>query len=758
MNPGTRHQSFAGQVVGHYRVIDQVGSGAMGVVYRAEDLRLRRMVAMKFLPPELAGDRAAIERLQREARAASALSHPGICTIHDVASDGEAHFITMELIAGQTLAARIGGKPVPVEELLDITAQIADALEAAHAAGIVHRDLKPANVLLTPRGQVKVLDFGVAKQLVTNAAETMTALTDLGAAVGTLAYMAPEQARGETIDGRADLFALGAIMYEMATGTRAFTGATSAIVFDGLLNREPPAPATVTAGLPFAVNELIVRAMAKAPANRVPSATALLADVRAIARQFDAGHAGAARLMRSIAVLPFADLSQERDQQYFCEGMADEIITALSGLDALRVASRTSAVRAHERGLDIGEVGRLLHAQVVLEGTVRKAGNRLRISAQLTSVDDGFQVWAERYDRELDDVFAIQDEIAKSIASQLKVKLLDAGQGPLVRKGTANLEAYNLYLKGRYHWERRNDIHLRQALQCFQQAVAADPEYALAYAGLSDCFTVMAVYSVRPPAELRAKATEFAERALALEPGLAEAHHSIGGVRFWLEFDWAGAEAAFSRAIELNPRLAITHMYRSLLLGGLGRREESCAVAVHASTLEPDSALIAFLTSCAFYWARDAAEARRHAERALDIEPDSAFAHWALSSAIWLEGDLDGTVAEVERAVGTARGTTFLTALGTTSARAGRMDDAKAILAELTARAEREFVSALHFADLNVALGRIDGALDWLDRAWDERTCFLSRIASGKEWDPIRNEPRFIAMLHKMKLPVLRFP
>ncbi|MEX2271850.1 MAG: protein kinase [Vicinamibacterales bacterium] len=744
-----------GQTLGHYRVIDRIGSGGMGVVYRAEDLHLGRTVALKFLSPALAGDAQAVERLQREARAASALSHPGICTIHDVGSDAGVHFIAMELIQGDTLAARIAGRPMPVAEVIDIATQIADALDAAHGAGIIHRDLKPANVLLTPRGQVKVLDFGLAKQMPGAADETVAAatLTADGTAVGTLAYMSPEQARGEPIDARSDIFALGLIMYEMATGRPPFAGPTSALIFDAILNRDPSPPSSAAPGLPSELNVLIVRAMAKERSRRVPSASELLSELRGIKRQLESGAARAARSTRSIAVIPFTDLSQARDQQYFCEGMADEIITALSGLEGLRVASRTSAVRAHEKGLDIGEIGRALNAQVVLEGTVRKAGNRLRISAQLTSVDDGFQLWGERYDRDMDDVFAIQDEIARAIAAQLKVKLLDAAQAPLVRPGTSNLEAYNLYLKGRYHWQRRNHVHLRLALDAFAQAADADPDYALAHSGLADVYTVMAIYSVRPTSEMLPKAQAAAERALMLDPELPEAHHSIGAIRFWMQFDWSGAESAYARALELNPRLALAHAYRGVLLGALCRRAESCAATLRACELEPHSAVVAYIAASVHYWAGDVAASARLAERAVEFDPEAGIAHWALASARWAAGDLAGSAEAAARAVGTARAPLFVASLGVAHARRGRTADAEALLAELLARAAREYITPVAFAELYLSLGRVDEALEWLERGCEDRSCFMIRVAAAPEWRALRAEPRFIALLERMSLP-----
>ena len=747
--------TLIGQTLGHYRVIDRLGSGGMGVVYRAEDLHLGRTVALKFLSPALAGDAQAVERLQREARAASALSHPGICTIHDVGSDDGVHFIAMELIQGDTLAARISGKPMAVAEVVDVAVQIADALDAAHGAGIIHRDLKPANVLLTPRGMVKVLDFGLAKQVGGAADETVaaTALTADGTAVGTLAYMSPEQARGEPLDARSDIFALGLIMYEMATGRPAFAGPTSALIFDAILNRDPAPPSTSTPGLPSALNALIVKAMAKERSRRVPSAAELLSGLRGIKRQLESGPARIASSTRSIAVIPFTDLSQARDQQYFCEGMADEIITALSRLEGLRVASRTSAVRAHEKGLDIGEIGRALNAQVVLEGTVRKAGNRLRVSAQLTGVDDGYQLWAERYDRDMDDVFAIQDEIARAIASELKVKLLDAGQTPLVRQGTSNIEAYNLYLKGRYHWERRNHVHLRLALQAFAQAVEADPDYALAHTGLADVYTVMAIYSVRPTREVLPMAQAAADRALTLEPELAEAHHSTGAIRFWMHFDWRGAESAYARAIELNPRLALAHAYRGVLLGALLRHPEACAATLHACDLEPHSAVVAYIAASVHYWAGDAAAAARLAERAAELDPEAGIAHWALAPARWLAGDLAGSVEAAARAVGTARAPLFVSSLGVAYARVGRTADGEAALAELHARAAREYITPVAFAELYLALGRVDEALDWLERGYEDRSGFMIRLAAAPEWRSLRADPRFVALRERMGLP-----
>jgi TolB-like protein len=743
-----------GETISHYRIVGRLGGGGMGVVYAAEDIRLGRPVALKFLPPELSSDAVAVERLRREARAASALNHPNICTIHEIDRYDQQHFIVMELVEGQTLSARVGGKPMPVGELLDLAIQIADALEAAHARGIVHRDLKPANILVTHRGQVKILDFGLAKRLdlVAETMETESPLTNRGMAVGTAAYMSPEQARGDEVDARADLFAFGVILYEMATGQRAFAGPTSAVVFDAILNRVLPPPSRVSPLMPAAVDHVIARATQKTASVRFQHAGELLEELRSIRRTVDSASARAAepgRSMPSVAILPFRDLSPTQDQQYFCEGMADEIITALSALGGIRVASRTSAVRCQEKGLDTAETGQRLNVQAVLEGSVRKAGNNVRITAQLTNVADGYQLWAERYDRSLEDVFAIQDEIGHAIVERLRVKLVAGPDRPLVRRGTDNLDAYHAYLRGRYHWERRNRTFLGVAVEYFEQAIALDPSYALAYAGLADCHTVMAIYAIRPFDELYQAANTFARRALELEPDLPEAHHSIGAVKFWLERDWPGAEAEFDEALRRNPQLAITHGYRGQLLALIGRHAEASAAASTALGLEPDSALVAYLVSAIHLFNGAPQLAVQFAGRALELEPLSTFAHRLRTLALSSLGRHVEAVNLLEQAITTAkRPHVLLSALGVAYAFAGRTGEAAQMLEELIERSTRENVSAHYIADVCAALGRVSETCDWLERASKERNPLLVEIAAIPHvYASVRFEPRFTAVV-----------
>ncbi len=748
---------MVGQTVGHYRIDAPLGAGGMGVVYRATDTRLGRPVALKFLPADLVANPQAVERLRREARAASSLNHPNICTIYDVGEHDGQHFIAMELIEGVTLGVTIGGRPLTPSVMLDFAIGMADALEAAHARGIVHRDLKPGNILVTPRGQVKVLDFGLAKQA-EDVMETLPggALTHPGTAIGTVAYMSPEQARGEPIDARSDLFAFGLVLYEMATGQPAFAGPTSAVIFEAILNREPPPMRSLSSSVPAALDHLISRALAKSPPGRRAHAREMLDQLRAIKKALDSGGSasrpGAAELP-SIAVLPFSDLSPARDQQYFCEGMADEIITALSALGSIRVASRTSAIRAKEKGLDIGEIGERLNVGSVLEGSVRTSGNRLRIAAQLTRAADGHQVWSERYDRNLDDVFEVQDEIARTITERLKVKLAPGSEGPEVRRGTDDLEAYNLYLRGRYHWARRNRWRLKVALDCFEQAIARDTSYAEAWAGLADCYTVMGVYSVKPGHEFREPALNAATRALGLAPSLAEAHHAVGAAKLWLEFDWNGAEMSLRRAVELNPRAAISYIYLAIILVFTSRSVEGIAAIDHALAIEPDSPVVAYVASGALMWARQFDRADTGLLRAIELEPDAAFVYWARALTLIQLGRLDEAIQYAARGVDVAeRQPILLCGLGQAYAAAGRVAEAEAVLAEMTERSHREYMAPLYFLDIYCALGRVEEACDWLDRAYEDRNGFLIKLAVAPEYDAVRDHPRFRAVLKKMHL------
>src|SRR5262245_8888103 len=747
-----------GQTVGHYRIESPLGSGGMGVVYRATDVRLGRPVALKFLPPDLVANAQAAERLRREARAASALNHPNICTIYDVGDEGGRQFIAMELVEGDTLAARINGRPLAIPLLLELAIGMADALDAAHARGFVHRDFKPANIVVTARGQVKVLDFGLAKQI-EEVAETMPgpALTRDGTAIGTVAYMSPEQARGDVLDGRSDLFSFGLVLYEMATGQPAFPGPTSAVIFDAILNREPPPVRSLAASVPPALDQLIRRALSKSPAGRPAQARERLDELRAIRKSLESGASGAkasAVELPSIAVLPFSDLSPGRDQQYFCEGMADEIITALSALGTIRVASRTSAIHAKEKGLDIGEIGHRLNVGTVLEGSVRTAGNRLRITAQLTKASDGYQSWSERYDRTLDDVFDVQDEIARTITERLKVKLSPGSEGPEVRRGTDDPEAYALYLRGRYHWERRNRWRLKVALDCFEQALARDASYAEAWTGIADCHMLRGVYAVEPGHELLAQAMAAATRALSLAPALSESHHSLGAVKFFLEWDWAGAEASLRRAIELNPRSAMSYVYLGLVLICNLRSREGIAALDVALGLEPDSPVVAYVAHGGLLWARQFERAEKGFQRALELEPDAGFVYWARALALINLGRADEALEPAIRGAEiTERQPLLLASLGHAHAAAGQIAEAEAILAEMTERAGREYVAPQYFLDVCCALGRTEWACDWPERAYEDRNGFLTRIGASAEYDLLRDHPRFHAVLEKMNLP-----
>src|SRR5262245_33226514 len=518
----------AGSRLGPYEVVSLLGAGGMGEVYKARDTRLDRLVAIKIVAGGI-DDATVRERLMREARAASALNHPHICTIHDVGDEEGRPFIAMEWIDGETLAARLArtGAALAVEETVRLAAQIADALDTAHTSGIVHRDLKPANLFITRRGDIKVLDFGLAKALdLIEDAQTVVArrhLTEAGTTVGTIAYMAPEQARGELVDARSDLFSFGVVLYEMATGRSPFAGATTALTFDAILNRQPPAARSGNAAITPAVDAIVARLLAKDPSARPASARAVRDELRALLEDSHRDRSsGAARIVPSLAVLPFTNLSPEPENEYIADGITEEIINTLAQIKGLQVAARTSSFSFKGKTPDLADVAAKLHVAHVVTGSVRTAGPRLRIRVQLVNAHDGFPVWSERYDREAVDIFEIQDEIAAAIAQKLRVALT-APDEPIAKRATGDLDAYELYLKGRFLVNLRGAALLK-GLECFEQALSRDSGFAPAHSGIATASALLSLYGYLPGYEAMPKARRAVLNALEADASLAEAH------------------------------------------------------------------------------------------------------------------------------------------------------------------------------------------------------------------------------------------
>ena len=759
-----------GKTVSRYSILSQLGSGGMGVIYKAEDTVLGRQVALKFLPEEVSKNREVLERFRREAIAASSFNHPNICTIHDVGDYEGQPYIVMELLTGLPLQRYLAGQPLKVDVLLDLSIQVTSALIAAHSAGVVHRDIKPSNIFVSKSRQAKVLDFGLAKlmpevQKMNSADEpTDDHLTNPGTVMGTVSYMSPEQVLGRTLDGRSDIFSFGVVMYQMATATQPFSGETWTATANEIVNGKQPPAIRLNPDLHPKLSEIINKALDKDRDRRYQTASDLRSDLALMQSDTAAGTSSfsstgyiAAADEPSIVVLPFVDLSMEKDQEYFCEGMAEELINRLSQLAGLRVVSRTSAFSLRGKNMDIKTIGAQLNVDTVLEGSVRKAGNRFRITAQLVNSFNGFHMWSERYDREIDDLFAVQDEIAQSIVGNLKLALAAVNDSVLVRRYTDNIEAYNLYLKGLYYWNRRFEGEVVKAIECFQEAIDLDSSYALAHAGLADCYTQLGGYSLLPPEFAASKARPAADTAIRLDPNLAEALTAAAVVKLFFDWDWQGAEQGFRQALEVNPKFGLARHYLSLCLSYVGRFKEAVEEIRYAQKLDPVSLIINATVGLVLYYARRYDEALEECDKALEIEPYALIPVFVRGAVCAAKGMPDEAIAGFEQASKLAEDKAFWFALvGYGHAVAGNRRRAEEVIETLKNRSDNgtEYIDPIVFAWIYAGLGELDLAFEWFDRAHEAGSCELMLTKVLPAIDSIRSDLRYDVLLGRIGLPL----
>jgi eukaryotic-like serine/threonine-protein kinase len=808
--------------VSHYRIISKLGAGGMGEVYLAEDLQLGRRVALKLLPARFTQDPERVRRFEQEARTASTLSHPNILTIYEIGEAEGMHFIAMEFVEGQTLRQRLTKRRVPVDEAVEMAVQMASALTAAHGAGITHRDIKPENVMRRHDGYVKVLDFGLAKLTessfprntdpsITQAETAGVPLGDLyataplgaqhqtspGVILGTLNYMSPEQARGQKVDARTDLFSLGVVLYEMVAGRAPFEGATTSDVMVAILDRTPPPLARFAPDAPDELQWIVTKLLAKDRDDRYQSAKSLLTDLRRLQKRLefdphsadlgqtrsfdeprrtqdrerdgttreysiaptDSGRAqtnaqSLSRAVDSLAVLPFASAAANDDTSYLSEGIPESLIVNLSRLPQLRVMAWSTVARWRGREADALEIGRELGVRAVFAGRLYQFGENLMIKAELVDTSDGAQIWGGQYQRRLDDIFTIEQEIAQEICEQLRLRLNEEERQRLVKRYTENAEAYQAYLRGRYYWHQRTAKGLRKAMESFQQAIDLDPAYALAYAGLADCYCLVSVYGTATPKAVLPRAMAAAVKALELDEGLAEAHTSLAAALVWYEWEWAESEREFKRAIELNPAYAVAHhWYGSVLLCSQGRFDEALASEKRARELEPISLVINSNLGFICYQAHRYGEAVDYILRTLEIDPNFIYARFHLGLVYAQQGKYDASIVELQRAIELAGGGALIkAALGHVYARAGRREEAVDVLNELQTFPLNRDISPFYLAAIYAGLGEKEQALNYLEQACEERYNWVIWLGSEPIFDDLRGEGRFAEFLQRIGL------
>jgi serine/threonine-protein kinase len=787
-----------GQTLGHYRILEKIGAGGMGEVYRARDERLGRDVAVKVLPPNLVPDESVRKRLRKEAQALSKLNHPNIEILFELGSKDGAEFLVVEYVPGVTLSDRLAEGPLPEREIARLSVQLANGLAAAHSQGVVHCDLKPGNLRITPDGRLKILDFGIAKSLrVTRESSKYDVTTESAtgdqAVAGTLPYMAPEQLRSEPADARSDLYSAGAVLYEMATGQRAFRDGVAPRLTDAILHQAAVPPRAVNARISPELERIILKCLQKEPENRYQSAAELEVDLRQLATLEVPGsgtgvrrlpiwrrHPGVATALavalsailvglsvgrwweqqasrtgpgriQSLAVLPLQNLSGDLQKDYFADGMTDLLITDLSQISALRVISRTTTMQYKGTRKPLPQIARELSVDAVIEGSVLSSDNRVRITAQLIQGATDKHLWAQSYERDARDVLKLQSDVASAIADEIRITVTQRERARLTQAPPVIPAAYEAYLKGRYHWQQGTEHDWQQARQYFEQAAQIDPNYASAYAGLADYYLST---DELPPRVAMPKAKQYALKALEIDPTLAEAHTALGTVRFLADWNWSEAERDFRRALELNPGDVEAHRMYSVYLSAMGRGEEALAEIRRAQELDPLSIATQITVGWTSYYARRYDQAVEQCGKILESEPNSVGARDCLGLSYLAKEMYEEAIEQCQKAVNLS-GNDLNRAVGLARAHAlaGNTAEARNALKELRAQALRSYVPPSLFAQIHLSLGEKKQGLAWLETAYADRDVYLARLKVEPAFDSVRSDPGFRDLMRRLGLP-----